>query len=167
MVLVCNFHSIYYVQQCWNIRFYQSGLRAYFNTSVMYSLHFQSEGTYLLYLYDYELNQRLNLDWQSCYAVTHWYSFIHQLQITKWQKFTSVFLSRTRVMPFNIIKCSLGLVVCLDAAVLFSNMRLEQIYWTWMHVKIVSSYFCGDWWLCIITTILEHVWRRVHIIGVW
>ena len=30
----------------------------------------------LLYLCDYELNQRLNLDWQSCYAVTHWYSCI-------------------------------------------------------------------------------------------
>ena len=85
----------------------------------MYSFHFQSERTYaLLYLCDYELNQRLNLDWQSCYAVTHWYQLATNYKMAKTYS-CFFFKSRTRVMAFNSIKCSLGLVVCLDAAVLF------------------------------------------------
>ena len=101
----------------------------------MYSLHFQSERTYaLLYLSDYELNQRLNLDWESCYKCCDSLVFIHQVQIIKCQKPSHVFfVSRTRVMAFNIIKCSLGLVVYLDAAVLFIMDACQNI-----------SYFCGD-----------------------
>ena len=92
-VLVCNFHSI--LRSTMLTETSDSINPAYELTwtpqlCMLYTFILKGHNA-LLYLCDYELNQRLNLDWQSCYKCCDSLVFIHQVHIIKCQKPSHVF----------------------------------------------------------------------------